>query len=556
MMKLLLCALVAVNALHYENPASGCGADEKAVNPADSASAGDLGICAPECTGAIIKDKCPNDAPTGVTARAGCNFHAKKDKKRCILICNPASNSNECGEAKCVAESALGGVCVYEKPATPTPAPVPTPPPAPTPKGNGTNWVVIVAGSKTFPNYRHQADACHAYQIVKKGGVPPEQIILMMEDDVANSRENPFPGKLFNKPTAKGTPGVDVYAGCNIDYKGSVVTAKLFLDVLQGNAEAVNGMGSGKVLKSGPNDKVFINFADHGGAQIVEMPNGPYLQAKALNAAIKNMHTKNMYQKLVFYMEACNGGSMFAGLLPTDINVFATTAANPTEPSWGTYCPPQDKVDGKVVGACLGDLYSVNWMEDSDQQSGLDQTLEEQYEQVVKLTNKSHPIEYGTQTFATTDHAKDYMAPMAAAVPSSISEEQRATDKSIKLASTVDTRDVELVQTFYKYLRATSEERISGGLAAELTALVKGREDADAKFRSIFNGISQLSAKAPLGVASPAAMDCVQQITTSTELKCGKFSSYSMKYQHQLASFCTTHATEAIEAAVARACAM
>jgi legumain len=41
----------------------------------------------------------------------------------------------------------------------------------------------------------------------------------MMEDDVAGARENPFPGKMFNKPTAKGEPGVDVYAGCVPDYK-------------------------------------------------------------------------------------------------------------------------------------------------------------------------------------------------------------------------------------------------------------------------------------------------------------------------------------------------
>ena len=38
--------------------------------------------------------------------------------------------------------------------------------------------------------------------------------ILMMQDDVANDQENPFPGKLFNKPTDKGTPGYDVYDGC------------------------------------------------------------------------------------------------------------------------------------------------------------------------------------------------------------------------------------------------------------------------------------------------------------------------------------------------------
>jgi hypothetical protein len=60
--------------------------------------------------------------------------------------------------------------------------------------------------------------------------------------------------QLFNKPTKKGTPGVDVYEGCNIDYKGKVVTAQLFLDVLTGNAAGVPA--GGKVLKSGPSDKV------------------------------------------------------------------------------------------------------------------------------------------------------------------------------------------------------------------------------------------------------------------------------------------------------------
>ena len=77
-------------------------------------------------------------------------------------------------------------------------------------------------------------------------------------------------------------------------------------------------------------------LADHGGAGIVEFPNGPYLHASDLNAALKAMNGKKMYDKLVFYMEACNGGSMFANLLPTDINVYATTAANADESSWGT----------------------------------------------------------------------------------------------------------------------------------------------------------------------------------------------------------------------------
>jgi legumain len=82
------------------------------------------------------------------------------------------------------------------------------------------HWAVLVAGSNSFGNYRHQADTCHAYQIMKKNGIPEDQIIHLAYDDIANNRSNPFPGQIFNKPTAAGTPGVDVYEGCTIDYSG------------------------------------------------------------------------------------------------------------------------------------------------------------------------------------------------------------------------------------------------------------------------------------------------------------------------------------------------
>ena len=65
-------------------------------------------------------------------------------------------------------------------------------------------------------------------------------------------------------------------------------------------------------------------------------------------------------------METCESGSMFENLNYRDLNVYALTSANSSESSWGTYCAPYDMVDGKHVGACLGDLFSVNWMEDSD----------------------------------------------------------------------------------------------------------------------------------------------------------------------------------------------
>merc|ERR1719194_166660 len=84
---------------------------------------------------------------------------------------------------------------------------------------SAAHWAVIMAGSNTYGNYRHQADACHAYHIVKKNGVPESNIILLAYDDIANNSRNPFPGKIFHKPD-----GPDVYAGCKISYKGKDVT--------------------------------------------------------------------------------------------------------------------------------------------------------------------------------------------------------------------------------------------------------------------------------------------------------------------------------------------
>ncbi len=53
-----------------------------------------------------------------------------------------------------------------------------------------------------------QADVCHAYQILSKGGLKDENIIVFMYDDIAFNRENPRPGVIINSPQ-----GNDVYKG-------------------------------------------------------------------------------------------------------------------------------------------------------------------------------------------------------------------------------------------------------------------------------------------------------------------------------------------------------
>ena len=254
------------------------------------------------------------------------------------------------------------------------------------------NWVLLIAGSAGYGNYRHQADVYHAYQIVHKNGIPDEQIVVMHYDDIANNKNNPVPGNVINKPG-----GPNVYPGVPKDYTGDDVNAETFLAVLQGDKEKVQNLlgREGKVINSGPDDYVFVNFADHGGPGILGMPSPPYLKARPLNDALKKMNEEKKFAKLTFYVEACESGSIFENIISKDINVYVTTAANATESSWGCYCPPHDD----KRGTCLGDTYSVKWMENSDSADLHTETLQQQYEIVKKETDLSHVQQYGDLSF-------------------------------------------------------------------------------------------------------------------------------------------------------------
>lgn len=245
------------------------------------------------------------------------------------------------------------------------------------------HWALVIAGSNGWYNYRHQADACHAYQVLHKHGIPDENIVVMMYDDIAHNERNPTPGIIINQPD-----GSDVYHGVPKDYTGKDVTPKNFLNVLQGKKSAMNGIGSGKVIASGPDDNVFVYFTDHGAPNIIAFPYGE-LHATDLQKAILSMHENNQYKKMVFYIEACESGSMFnRHKLPSNINVFATTAANGAESSYAVY------FDNKRQ-TYLGDVYSVKWLQDSDAADFNTETLEEQFEKVKKETNTSHVMEFG-----------------------------------------------------------------------------------------------------------------------------------------------------------------
>ena len=68
---------------------------------------------------------------------------------------------------------------------------------------------ILIAGSSGYANYRHQADACHAFQLLKHLGIPLDQIITFIFDDIAHHRDNPYPGQIFNRPGKGGAIVID-----------------------------------------------------------------------------------------------------------------------------------------------------------------------------------------------------------------------------------------------------------------------------------------------------------------------------------------------------------
>ncbi|CDW73723.1 peptidase c13 family protein [Stylonychia lemnae] len=216
-----------------------------------------------------------------------------------------------------------------------------------------------------------------------------ENIIVFAYDDIAENSENIFPGQIFNKPY-----GEDVYKGCKIDYKDVDITPVDFLNVLKGDSEKMKGIGNEKVIYSTKDSKIFVFFSGYGATGLLGFPQ-KYLYADDLISNLTYMHKQNMYSEMVLYIDACESGSMFQGLLDPTLNIYVMTATNAEESSWGTYCYPDDLKDGKHLGTCLGDLFSVNWMENSNASDNSNDSLLSQFETVKKATRWSHVMQYG-----------------------------------------------------------------------------------------------------------------------------------------------------------------
>ncbi|KAK9059238.1 hypothetical protein SSX86_021857 [Deinandra increscens subsp. villosa] len=415
---------------------------------------------------------------------------------------------------------------------------------------NGTQWAVLVAGSSGYYNYRHQADVCHAYQILKKGGLKDENIIVFMYDDIANNTMNPRPGVIINSPN-----GSDVYAGVPKDYTGDYVTAANFYAVLLGSTSALTG-GSGKVLATKPQDKIFVYFTDHGGPGILGMPNPPYIFADDFINVLKTKYAMGTYDEMVIYVEACESGSIFEGLIPDDLNIYVTTASNANESSWGTYCPDMTPPPPPEYDTCLGDLYSISWMEDSDWEDLKTETLEEQYLKVKLRTlnnnteEGSHVMQYGTQSISN-ETVSVYQG-------SSTGKLSANPFSSIDSMGVVDQRDADLYSMQQKYKKLTGESQQKEELLNNIKEISTYRAHLDSSVDAIKGelfGDQEHGSMRGEGLPVVDDWSCLKSTIRTFETHCGSLTQYGMKHTRTFANVCNNGVSkEAMDEAAKEAC--
>ncbi|KAJ0792740.1 putative legumain protein [Helianthus annuus] len=99
---------------------------------------------------------------------------------------------------------------------------------------------------------------CHTYQVLRKGRVKEEAVVVMMSDDFSNHPQNKEPGIIRHE-----LGGQDVYFGVRKDYSGENPTLSNLVAVLMGNKRLLNG-GSRRVISPNPNGKVFLFIYAHG----------------------------------------------------------------------------------------------------------------------------------------------------------------------------------------------------------------------------------------------------------------------------------------------------
>ena len=160
-------------------------------------------------------------------------------------------------------------------------------------------YAVVIATSTGWNNYRHQADALAQYQMLKGFGYDDDHIVLILEDDIANSSANPHPGTVHVTPD-----GPDLRKGAVIDYKTSRVTEEDLANIFSGTVTE----RTPEVVHGSPNTNVFLFWSGHGAHDNLLMWADRNIDSETFRGILEG--AEGNYRKMLCVMETCYSGSV------------------------------------------------------------------------------------------------------------------------------------------------------------------------------------------------------------------------------------------------------
>ncbi|KAI6230308.1 Legumain [Aphelenchoides fujianensis] len=261
-------------------------------------------------------------------------------------------------------------------------------------------------------NLAMMAEQSRLYHQLIERGVKAENIVVIMNEEVVFSEQaNPWPGKLYDNADRSH----EWFEGVRVDYSGKDITSTNYIAVLTGHKEElslVDGSNStGRVLQTGPNDRLFVFHFGHGEPGRVLLADG-YLYAKDLHEAFERMQTEQKFKELFYVIHACYSGSMFANALSPDGSIYAITSANATEIATFNDCQTVESRN-RTYFICFNDVFEQVFFNNTQSENAGTQSLEEQYEFIrdhiisdYAPSQWSHAQQFGSRRVAEEKAAK------------------------------------------------------------------------------------------------------------------------------------------------------
>lgn len=166
---------------------------------------------------------------------------------------------------------------------------------------------VVIAGSSGWLNYRHQADALNMYAMLKEAGYSDDDIILIMEDDIANNPANPQPGVVR---VSDGGP--DLREGAVVDYRTSALSTQDLCDIFLGKSSDRLPC----VLESTRGDNVLVFWSGHGspgdegGCGFLNWGSDGEFDADTVSGLLRDASSEGRFRKMLWLIEACYSGGI------------------------------------------------------------------------------------------------------------------------------------------------------------------------------------------------------------------------------------------------------